>query len=108
MDLSNLLSKHGFPASVLPIIAEKPWQIKTVSQLANSFDEPKEIRTGLFEAVEAWKNEGAILIGFKVAWKEAHAADAMSLKRAQDGLDEENISTIHYAWKSRRLSMNFG
>ena len=91
MDLASLLTKHGLPESVKEKIAEQPWQITTVSQLANFFDEAKEIRLQLFEAIESWKQEGAILTGLKAAWKEATAAEIMSLKRSQDGFEDENI-----------------
>ena len=55
MELASLLAKHGLPDSVKDKIAEQPWQIETVSQLANFLDEVIEIRSQLFEAVEACK-----------------------------------------------------
>ena len=70
---------------------EQPWQITTVSQPANFFDEAKEIRSQLFEAVDAWKHEGAILTGLKAAWKDATASEALSMKRAQEGFEDEDI-----------------
>ena len=91
MEHVSLQAKHGLPDSVEDKIAEQPWQIRTFPQLANFFDEAKEIRSQLFEAVEAWKQEGAILTGLKAAWKYATASEALSMKRAHECGEDEDI-----------------
>ncbi len=91
MSLATLFEKHGIKETVLPKIAGPPWKIETLEQFVNYFDDRKEVKTLLFDAVSEWADKGDILSGLRAAWREAEADYERGMNKRKEGLPSENL-----------------
>ena len=91
LSLAELLKANDVPDGVLAELADTPFKIKTVTQLANYFEDKSEIRKLYGEVSTKYKDEGNVIANLKQAWREAESIVQRSLKRSADGLPDEDL-----------------
>ena len=67
----TFMASHDLSESVIAVIAKPPWKITTTAQFFNFFDDAKDVRARLFDAVPEWQEDGSILANLKMAWRES-------------------------------------
>ena len=105
--LEELFTKNKVPLDVLKLLAVAPYNVLTVKQYANYFDERKEIKTLFFDKMKELEGKGDILANLKMAWREAEATVSRSLKRASDGLAEAALEDPLQQEVKSSLDKNF-
>jgi len=97
--LEDLLKANDVPAEVFPFLKGRPYQMASVKQLANFFDNRSEVAS-LFLNNTKFKEQDAIITNLKQAWREAESIVTRSLKRASQGLPEDSSGSPSDARRS--------
>ena len=104
------MAEHGLSESVIETIRNPPWKISTTAQYYNFFDEAKEVRTRLFDAVLEWKNDGSILANLKMAWKVSEGIVADMINKKAEKVPEMDVDeplgvaekqSLEETWKTK-------
>ena len=106
----SFMAEHGLNESVIETIRNAPWEISTTAQYYNFFDEAKEVRTRLFDAVLEWKNDGSILANLKMAWKVSEGIVADMINKKAEKVPEMDVDeplgvaekqSLEETWKTK-------
>ena len=80
--LSALLKANGVSDATAAKLAEAPFGITSVKQLANAFDSRGEIKSSFADHDRVQVTDLVQITGLKQSWREAEAAVASQLARA--------------------------
>ena len=106
----DFMVDHELSEDVIEKLANAPWKNTTIAPFYNLFDDAKDIRARLWDAVPEWSKDGSILANLKMAWRQSEGIvnDMVSRKTervADEDLDEplgsEVKTSLGSAWTAR-------
>ena len=89
--LADLFKANDVDEGVMRELADAPFKISTVKQLANTFDSKADIKSSWASKSQAYKHEGNQISNLIQAWRLAEEWTERGNKRVSDGLPEEDL-----------------
>ena len=89
--LEGLLKANGLPVECLAELLKPPYNISTIKQFANFFDDKAEVNSEFCSKTALFKDRGDLVANAKQAWREAEAMVQRSLKRTVENVNNESL-----------------
>ena len=89
--LEGLLKANGLPDDCLAELLKAPYNITTINQFANFFDDKAEVSSEFCSKTDMFKDRGDLVANIKQAWREAEAMVQRSLKRTIENVSNESL-----------------
>ena len=89
-ELRTVLNAHEVPEEVMQALGHPPFKVTTLRQFANFFGNRNEVKV-LFLDQTKWKDDGMVKANLTMAYREADMIIERSLRRAGEGLPDENM-----------------